>query len=573
MFILIILIILISLFILLIYLYSHNKNNFTPRPFIGSKDSENNFTPRPFIGSKDSVNWWFCFKFPFIPDKNNYNFCDKKLPQSCLTGSFHGPDNLPQVFIKENFQCKWDINPYESSYSPNSLIKEKVNFLKKNNTYYKNQWSLQYLIATDKEPKLKKGVGCLGMTNEDPLGSTFNQIYNNNCNYLIYNDQFYSDPISGPDIVAFGTGYAHAKGMLAWDNNGDGIWLQVTTPNWPKCGSKKFATSWDGNTLGCGLDNNIEASQHFFCICINKIDVINILNGYIQTFIITDNSKPQLVYLLKNCPREIKKLVDQLQIPEFIKTWDSSCPKNYPKGSRKPPQINKKYLNMNLQGVGNIFKDIKVVFKPSKLRVPPWQYMSTMLNSVDIYSATWWQPPAIPSTPRNIKPDCPDWQSFFGDKLPGEVSIVKTGKWENIKFSLTASEISNKNHAKFGVGKIDDICIFSDINQQGAVRCGSGIYTCKNTAPPESPTCCATGQNYRGGAWIILPNKILANSLRELFIEFVPFNNCCIYCDNTICRTCSKYIQQCTFCSSNPSSQNNNKILNCNDITKSNCSS
>src|SRR5688572_32781355 len=50
----------------------------------------------------------------------------------------------------------------------------------------------QYVFASSASPMLKQGSGCAGTTGTDPLGATFEQVYNGSFNYLIWNDQFYN---------------------------------------------------------------------------------------------------------------------------------------------------------------------------------------------------------------------------------------------------------------------------------------------------------------------------------------------------------------------------------------------
>jgi len=73
---------------------------------------------------------------------------------------------------------------------------------------YKN-FSRQFAFASSKDGKLKQGGGCVGDTTFDPLDATFNQVYNGELFYVIWNDQFYGDPIC-ERVVAGGAleGYA-----------------------------------------------------------------------------------------------------------------------------------------------------------------------------------------------------------------------------------------------------------------------------------------------------------------------------------------------------------------------------
>src|SRR5205823_3834972 len=52
----------------------------------------------------------------------------------------------------------------------------------------------QFVYASSAAPNLKKGSGCVGATGTDPVGATFDEIYNGSLHYVIWNDQFYDDP-------------------------------------------------------------------------------------------------------------------------------------------------------------------------------------------------------------------------------------------------------------------------------------------------------------------------------------------------------------------------------------------
>ena len=130
---------------------------------------------------------------------------------------------------------------------------------------YQSGHSQQYVFATSAAPTLVKGTECLGATLEDPLGATFAQIYNTpGYYYVLWNDQFYNNPIENMDSP-----WGHSKGMVAWNDDGQGMVMQVSTPSWPAAGSAIPRTS-DGNTLGCVKDDDIEVSQHFFALKLTK---------------------------------------------------------------------------------------------------------------------------------------------------------------------------------------------------------------------------------------------------------------------------------------------------------------
>src|SRR5713101_2096898 len=128
----------------------------------------------------------------------------------------------------------------------------------------------QFVYASSENQKLQKGGGCLGGTMTDPLGATFSEIYNKSFYYAIWNDQFQNDPAIAGCAIACASPWGHSKGALAWNEVGEGLVLQVTTPSWPGAGSKSFPRRTDGNTLGCVKDDNVRVSQHFFSLKLTK---------------------------------------------------------------------------------------------------------------------------------------------------------------------------------------------------------------------------------------------------------------------------------------------------------------
>jgi hypothetical protein len=126
-------------------------------------------------------------------------------------------------------------------------------------------FSQQFVFASGADHTLQQGGGCIGDTTADPLGATFSQIYNGSFYYAIWNDRFYGDPLPNKDAPA-----GHSKGLLAWNDEGNGILLQVSTPSWPGAGSSSQPRKTDGNTLGCIEDNDVLVSQHFFALTLTS---------------------------------------------------------------------------------------------------------------------------------------------------------------------------------------------------------------------------------------------------------------------------------------------------------------
>ena len=142
---------------------------------------------------------------------------------------------------------------------------------------------------------------------------------------------------------------------------------------------------------------------------------------------------------------------------------------------------------------------VVLVSKPSKLHVPPWQFMSAVLGGASIRTATWWTDPGkIYTTPASKKMDC--WDNSLGK--PGRVEVATSGSWNNIEFGLEGHRGADYNHAKIGVSisNAKHLSIFGDLNQDGAI---SGIN-------------CGASQNGRGGIFFVVEDKDLTSSLTAL---------------------------------------------------------
>jgi hypothetical protein len=322
-----------------------------------------------------------------------------------------------------------------------------------------------YVYASSENPTIQSGSGCVGDAVTDPVGATFSEIYNGNFNYVVWNDQFYGDP-----IATQASPWGHSKGILAWDNSGKGILIQVSTPSWPGSGSALVPRKTDGNTLGCVNDNDVKVSQHFFSLKLSEADVVKVLSGLQNASVVTDPSNPQIV---KNGgPAEIQAIVSSL-------------------GTKSASHS---YSNVVLSS------GVRLISKPSNLAVPPWQMVSAILGGARLRAATWWAPPQIPSTDATTPVGC--WDASLGK--PGAVEIAQTGDWENNPIGLEGGPGPNFNHAKIGVTLTNNpseaVAIFGDLNQQGSL---------------SGPNC-KSSQNGRGGLFYVVPNPTLAKGVSDL---------------------------------------------------------
>jgi len=369
--------------------------------------------PSPLLSDGQPVDWWFIFKF----NSESFPGCGSSAPRVCLFGG--------SVQTYKNF-------------------------------------GQQFAFASSENGKLKKGDGCVGDTTADPLGATFNEVYNGNLSYVIWNDQFYSDPIANESAPA-----GHSKGVLAWNNDGDGLVLQVSTPSWPAAGNPGNPRMTDGNTLGCVKDNDVLVSQHFFSLKLTKADVVAVLKGLQNASVVTDPTSPQIVN--NGGPPDIQALVEGL-------------------GGVSPSKI---------ATLTKLSTGVTLISKPSHLNVPPWQMVSALLGGEPLRAATWYARPEIPTTATSAKPAC--WDASLG--APGPVQIALSGTWAGNRIGLEGIPEANGNHAKIGVSTgTHTYAIFGDMNQQGSL---------------SGPNC-KSSQNGRGGLFYIVDQPQIFQSIRAL---------------------------------------------------------
>lgn len=382
--------------------------------------------PVPLVAQGQPVDWWFVFKF----NAASFPECDGEKERKGIFGG----------------------TPKE----------------------YHGHFSQQYVFASSADPALQKGKGCVGATLNDPVGATFGQVYNNACNYVIWNDQFYDDPRIHGCEKACGAPWGHSKGMLAWNDSGEGFVMQVSTPSWLASGSKKHPRKTDGNTLGCIKDDDIEVSQHFFSLKINKDDLVKILKAMQNSSVVTDPFNLQIVQ--NGGPDDVKSLVGSLG----VKSKSTEC------------------LKVELSS------GVTLLSKPSKLHVPPWQMVSAQLEGLPLRVASWWAYPEIPSTGASTSIKC--WDDSLGK--PGAVEIATTGNWQGKEIGLKGGEGLKFNHAKIGVSQLpaQPLSIFGDMNQQGALYEGEDRENQK----------CDSSQNGCGGLFYVIENTRLFASVSEL---------------------------------------------------------
>ena len=375
--------------------------------------------PAPLVKDGQPVTWWFVFKF----NAASFPGCGAGAERACTFGG--------------------QVQNYKG-------------------------FGQQFAYATSEHSSLEQGSGCVGETGIDPLGATFGEVYDGSVYYLIWNDQFYDDPAIHGCSKECGSPWGHSKGMLAWNDAGEGLTLQVSTPSWPAAGSKRSPRKTDGNTLGCVKDNDVEVSQHFFCLKLTKDDLLKILKGLENASVVTDPKNLQLVN--NGGPADVQTLVAGLGKKSSSRTYTKET----------------------------LSSGVTLISKPSGLNVPPWQMVSAALDGVSLRAATWWAKPEIPTTTASTHVTC--WDSTLG--AAGAVEIATTGQWAGRTFGLKGGSGPNFNHAKVGVSTSGDhhYSIFGDMNQQGSL---------------SGPNC-ASSQNGRGGLFYVVDDVSLFAGVRDL---------------------------------------------------------
>ena len=342
-----------------------------------------------------------------------------------------------------------------------------------------SNFSQHYAYATNLSPDLRDGPGLIGTSNNDPLGATFGQIYNGHYYYVVWNDQFYGDPErNGPecDDKQCGKPWGHAKGVLAWNQDGNGIVIQVTTPSWPG-GASSTLPRKDGNTLGCiSDDNNISNAQHFFALQLGREDVKAVLRALAVSSVSTDINNPQIVN------RRLAGLAPPQDIDQLVARLGKVSG-------------DKAYLDEKLSS------GVRLIAKPSALHVPPWQFVSSVLGSENLITATWWATPRIASTRSAADVHC--WDPLLPTP-PGRVDVAVSAQWGNVPVAFTGGP----NHAKIGIS-LDGghaYSIFGDLNQQGQLG---------DASSPNAANC-GSSQNGRGGMFFVLTDPKLRAGIAKL---------------------------------------------------------
>jgi hypothetical protein len=417
----------------------------------------NGTVPLPLLSKGHAVDWWFVFKL------NASAFPD------CGT-----PDGSKGTDTR--------VCPFGGAVQAVEVQPPPPDGTGKTGPY---RFGQRFVFASSEKPNLADGgQECMGTSTGDPVGATFDEVYNGNFHYLLWNDQFHDTepaPVEGCTGGDCGAPWGHSKGMIAWNDAGEGFVMQVSTPSWPGSGNSKYLRPKIGNTLGCiAGDDDVEVSQHFFALRLNHADMLTVLHGLYEASVVAEpeaagTPQTQFSNIGSSGPADVAQAARMLGGRSQLKTsaMDSVMPETLSTG-------------------------VKFMAKPSGLHVPPWQMVSSLLGGIGLRTATWWATPPIYSTTAGPV-GC--WDSSL-KQTPGAVDIAITGKWGGIGFNLIGNP--NANHAKIGVSTTgtNHWAVFGDENQQGS------------RDPKEKP--CDSSQNGRGGTFYALNNAALSADMTSL---------------------------------------------------------
>jgi hypothetical protein len=387
----------------------------------------------PLLGNGKAVDWWFAFKL------NTENWPGCSTERKC---SFGG-----------------EVQDYPTGFG------------------------LQYVLASHVDGQtspLEFHSQCLG-SGSDPVAKTFAQVFDGSAaNYVIWNDQFYGDPI--PDIRppcndftnhACGAPWGHSKGVLAWGDDGSGFVMQVSTPSWPGNGDPNHRRKEQGNTLGCIKDDNAKVAQHFFALNLKSTDDTEaVLQALRRASVATDPSNTQLVKLSDEGPSRLAALARSLgQLDHSQDTYSATLS----------------------------IESVQLVAKPYALAVPPWQLVSSILGA-SLRTATWWATPKILSSYTGEVPGC--WNSTLA--APKEVQIALTGQWNGKEIGFLGINSPHGNHAKVAHSLGGSLSVFGDMNQEGSYN------------PSDDQAGCPAHQSGRGGLFFAVNDVTLHKSVQDL---------------------------------------------------------
>jgi hypothetical protein len=400
-------------------------------------------------------------------------------PAALLAMADPAPSPAPQAIAGGKPVTWWFAYKFSSSSFP-TRVDDPNRDCPFGGTPIRQGFSQRYVSASSANPALVDGPSLLGASTADPLGATFAKIYGGKYYFVVWNDQFKDDPVvKGPECTTTqcGSPWGHSKGILAWDKDGNGVVIQVTTPSWPGSGSAAHPRA-AGNTLGCVTnDNDVSNAQDFFALTLKPNDVKMVLQALALASVSTDIANPQLVN------RRIAGAQPLADLDAIVATLGR--------------QVDDKAFS-----VQRLSSNVLLIAKPSALHVPPWQFVSSVLGGEGLQTATWWAQPRIASTRSAADVHC--WDPSL--KIPpGRVDVAVSSIYESAQLAFTGGP----NHAKIGTslgGGGHHYAIFGDLNQQGKL----------GTAADNGDKTCASSQNGRGGMFFVLSDPTLSSGISKL---------------------------------------------------------
>ena len=298
----------------------------------------------------------------------------------------------PSPMVNQNHKAVWVFAfKFNIRHIPNHRVRVQTCLFGGSPQPYAS--SQRYVLAQAVSSALRDGPGLIGTSTADPVGATFAKFSASGLNFVVWNDQFYRHPPITGCAESCGGPWGHSKGVVGGTVRAAASSCKSPPRLGPVRGTAAAPRAEDGNTLGCVDDNDVKSSQHFFAVRLNPNDVAAVLDALANASVVTNVSNPQLARI------------------------------------GGPPELQQRALMLGKKSASTTLLDVmlssgvRLISKPSRLHVPPWQMLSARLGGIPLRTATWWASPRIPTTTAGQTIIC--WRSDLGS--PGAVDIALTG--------------------------------------------------------------------------------------------------------------------------------------------------
>jgi len=257
-------------------------------------------------------------------------------------------------------------------------------------------------------------------TSNGALESTLNQIYDRDKSvaYIMYNDQ--------PPNTDDANSYAHAKGVMAFENSG-GFWLVHSVPNFPALGTSRFSMP----------DNSYVYGQSFMCVSLETSAINDVAGGLLidKPFVYSHYVPSSLAHTSDNFAKVLAK--------QWVKTPTA--------------------VSFNIATSGGF--RLKVFAKNKEWKSDLYSKLITPALKTDIYVETWMNGEASNKMPTYCA----------GSKYP--YSVINVAQ-VSVKDSISWPETADHSKWAISTGRASATFCVGDINRQDSQANRGGGMVC-----------------------------------------------------------------------------------------------